>query len=124
MNLKSINPATGILLDEYEVYSDSKVDSIINNVSDGFLTWKELSFDERKNVLTSIAKRMKSDIDIHAKMISVEMGKPIVESRAEILKCVWVVEYYADNAKKFLEKEIIKSDYSESYVQYDPLGIL
>ncbi|MBI65440.1 MAG: succinate-semialdehyde dehydrogenase [Candidatus Marinimicrobia bacterium] len=124
MNLKSINPATGILLDEYELYSDSKVDSIIDNVSDGFLTWKELSFDERKSVLISIAKRMKSDIDVHAKMISVEMGKPIVESRAEILKCVWVVEYYADNAEKFLERETIKSDYSESYVQYDPLGII
>ena len=124
MSLKSINPVTGILIDEYQIYSDNKVNSIIDNVSNDFLVWKDVSFNERQKILMSVAKKMKSDIDIHSKMISLEMGKPIVESRAEILKCVWVIEYYADNAENFLEKEIIKSDYSESYVQYDPLGVV
>ena len=124
MSLKSINPATGKIIDEYQEYSNSDVDSIIDNVSNEFFIWKNISFDERKNILLLIADKMKSNIDTHSKMISIEMGKPIVESRAEILKCIWVIEYYAKNAEKFLDKEIINSDYTESYIQYDPLGIV
>ena len=124
MSLKSINPATGILIDEYQLYSDSQVGIIIDNVSSDFAIWKDLPFCERKNILINISKKMKSDIDFHSKMISNEMGKPIVESRAEILKCIWVVEYYAENAEFFLEKEFIESDFSESYIQYDPIGIV
>ena len=124
MSLKSINPATGKTINEYQEYSNSDVNSIINNVSNEFFIWKNLSFDERKNILLLIGDKMKSNIDTHSKMISIEMGKPIVESRAEILKCIWVIEYYAKNAEKFLDKEIINSDYTESYIQYDPLGIV
>ena len=124
MSLKSINPATGKTINEYQEYSNSDVNSIINNVSNEFFIWKNISFDERKNILLLIADKMKSNIDTHSKMISIEMGKPIVESRAEILKCIWVIEYYAKNAEKFLDKEIINSDYKESYIQYDPLGIV
>ena len=124
MSLKSINPATGEIINEYQKYSDNYVCSIIDDVSNDFLIWKNISFDDRKNILISIGEKLKSDIEIHSKMISIEMGKPIMESRAEVLKCIWVIEYYAENAKKFLEKEIIKSNYAESYVQYDPLGII
>ena len=124
MSLKSINPATGKTINEYQEYSNSDVNSIINNVSNEFFIWKNISFDERKNILLLIGDKMKSNIDTHSKMISIEMGKPIVESRAEILKCIWVIEYYAKNAEKFLDKEIINSDYTESYIQYDPLGIV
>ena len=124
MSLKSINPATGEIISEYQKYSDNYVYSIIDDVSNDFLIWKNISFDDRKNILIAIGEKLKSDIEIHSKMISIEMGKPIMESRAEVLKCIWVIEYYAENAEKFLEKEIIKSDYAESYVQYDPLGII
>ena len=124
MSLKSINPATGKIIDEYQKYSDNYVSSLVDDVSNDFLIWKDISFDSRKNILFLIAKKLKSDIEIHSSMISNEMGKPIVESRAEILKCIWVIEYYAENAEKFLEKVIIESDYAESYVQYDPLGVI
>ena len=124
MSLKSINPATGKIIDEYQKYSDNYVSSLVDDVSNDFLIWKDISFDSRKNILFLIAKKLKSDIEIHSSMISNEMGKPIVESRAEILKCIWVIEYYAEKAENFLEKEIIDSDYAESYVQYDPLGVI
>ena len=72
----------------------------------------------------SVGKKLKSELDIHSRMISTEMGKPITESRAEVLKCIWVIEFYIKNAKKFLENEYIDTEYHESFIQYEPLGII
>ena len=124
MKIKSINPFNNSIIKEYDSYSDKTVNEIINKSYKDFLLWKDLSFDKRKEILLKIAQKLKNDIEKHAKMISVEMGKPIKESRAEVLKCVWVIEYYAENASDFLKPETIKSDYSDSYIQYDPIGIV
>ena len=52
------------------------------------------------------------------------MGKPILQSKAEVEKCAWVCDYYADNAEKFLANEIIKTEFSKSYVSFQPLGVV
>jgi succinate-semialdehyde dehydrogenase/glutarate-semialdehyde dehydrogenase len=52
------------------------------------------------------------------------MGKPVKESRSEIEKCAWVCKYYAENAEAFLRKEHIETDAEESYVSYEPLGVV
>jgi len=124
MNLKSINPATRKLINEYETYSEQKINLILEDVSIDFSFWKGLSFNKRKDFLLSVSNKLKSEINIHSKMISIEMGKPITESKLEVLKSVWVLEYYAQNAEKFLKNELIDSDFSESFIQYDPIGIV
>ena len=122
--INSINPSTGKLIQEYNIYSDKEILSIIDKVSDEYNIWKEVSFKERSSVLHAIADALDKNIEEHAKMISLEIGKPIVESRMEVEKCVWVLQYFADNAEEFLKNEIIKTGYKESYVQYDPLGVI
>ena len=124
MKIKSINPANNSIIKEYNSYSDQTVNDMISQSNQDFLAWRTLSFEHRKDILLKIAQKLKTDINKHAKMISLEMGKPIKESKAEILKCVWVIEYYAKNASEFLKPETIKSDYSDSYIQYDPIGIV
>ena len=124
MMINSINPSTGKLIQVYDIYSDKKVLSIIDKVSDEFNAWKEVSFKDRSKVLHNIAAVLSQNIEEHAQMISLEIGKPIVESRMEVEKCVWVLQYFADNAEEFLNNETIKTGYSESYVQYDPLGVI
>ena len=122
--INSINPSTGKLIQEYNIYSDKEILSIIDKVSDEYNIWKEVSFKERSSVLHAIADALDKNIEEHAKMISLEIGKPIVESRMEVEKCVWVLQYFADNAEEFLKNETIKTGYKESYVQYDPLGVI
>ncbi|MCK7520134.1 MAG: aldehyde dehydrogenase family protein [Ignavibacteriales bacterium] len=56
--------------------------------------------------------------------MTLEMGKPIAQSRAEVEKCAWVCEYYAENAEKFLADELIQTDASKSFVTFQPLGIV
>ena len=122
--IKSINPSNGKLIKEYESYSDNDVLSIINQVSTGYINWKDTSFDERSKVLLDVANSLNGNIEEHARMISLEIGKPITESRMEIEKCVWVLQYFAENAEGFLKSESIETGYKESYVQYDSLGVI
>ena len=124
MKIRSINPANNLLITEYDIFSDQSVEEEILNTHNEFSLWKKFSFNKRKEILLKISQKLKNDINVHAEMITKEMGKPIKESRAEILKCVWVIEYYAENAADFLKSKTIKSDYAESYVQYDPLGVI
>ncbi len=122
--IRSINPSTGNIIKEYDLYSDDSILAIIKDVNQEYLLWKKVSFSDRAKVLFNISDPLKSDIEKHAKMISLEMGKPIVESRQEIEKCIWVLRYFAENSEKFLRSESIKTDYKESYIQHDPLGII
>ena len=124
MMIKSINPTTNLILQEYETFSDEKVISIINLLSQDYLDWRDTTFETRKNILISIADILKGEVEKHSKMITLEIGKPISESRAEVLKCVWAIKYFAENSENFLKNEHIKTDYKESYIQYDPLGII
>ena len=122
--IKSINPSTGKLIQEYNIYSEEETALIIGQVSDEYNVWRMISFQERKNILLNIANSLNKNLMEHASMISMEIGKPIVESKMEIEKCVWVIEYFAENAEEFLKNEIIKTGYNESYVQCDPLGVI
>ena len=122
--IKSINPSTGNVIKEYNLYSDDYILSIIEQINQEYLIWKKVSFKDRAKVLFNISDSLNSDIEIHAKMISLEMGKPIVESRQEIEKCIWVLRFFAEHSEEFLKSESIKTEYEESYIQHDPLGII
>jgi len=122
--IRSINPSTEQVIKEYTPYSDTQVSSIIEEVSNEYTSWKSTSFQERSKTLHDIADALSSNIEEHARMISLEIGKPIIESRMEVEKCVWVLQHFADNAEDFLKSKTIKTGYKESYVQYDPLGVI
>ena len=72
--------------------------------------------------MTNASELLLKNIETYARTITLEMGKPISESRGEIKKCAWVCDYYAENAEKFLANEVIKTDASESYVSNEPIG--
>ena len=122
--IKSINPSTGKLIQKYNAHSQEELTSIITEVSDEYANWRKASFEDRKKVLLDIANSLNENLIKHATMISMEIGKPITESKMEIEKCVWVLQYFAENAQEFLKDEKIKTGYNESYVQYDPLGVI
>jgi len=122
--LQSINPYTNELLKEYPEMSSSEIDEIIKNADIAFESWKNVGFDERAKLIKNAAavlSRKKNDL---AKLMTLEMGKPILQSVAEVEKCTWVCEYYSENAEQFLSDEIIKSDASKSFVSYKPLGVV
>lgn len=122
--IQSINPYTQKLIATYSPLNSEELDNSIEKTAKSFQTWKQFSFHERSVMFLKMAELLRKNQEEYAVLISTEMGKIIRESRAEIEKCAWLCEYYADNTEKLLKKEIIKSDASKSYVQFDPMGIV
>lgn len=67
---------------------------------------------------------LRKNSDQYAGLMTEEMGKPITQAKAEVEKCAWCCEFYADNAEKFLEDEIVQTDASKSYIRFEPLGVI
>jgi len=124
MAITSINPYNNLLIKEYREYTDPEIESVVKNVSDRFSDWKNSSFEMRKSLMLSCSKILRQDSKKLARIITEEMGKLIGESEAEINKCAWVCEYYAENAASFLENEALPVEEARSYIGYDPLGVV
>ncbi len=122
--MKAINPATNELIKEYKEHTPSEVSQIIEKVRAEFLKWRDVSFADRVQLMHKAAETLRQNKDEYARIISLEMGKIIAESRAEVEKSAWVCDYYADNAEKFLADEIIQTDAGRSFVAFQPLGIV
>jgi len=124
MAVKSINPYTNKVIAEFEEFSVSKQEQLIDRSSEAFDVWKRTPFDYRSSLMRSVSGLLKSNAGHYAKSITAEMGKPLKESIAEVEKCAWACDYYADNAEVFLKPELVLTDASESYVCYEPLGTI
>ena len=120
--MKSFNPATGKILNEYPEHSPQEVSSIIEKNHRAFLLWREESFATRRSLMNRAAEILRRNKEKYARLMSLEMGKIIKESRAEIEKCAWVCEYYAEKAESFLQDELVETDAGKSFVAFNPIG--
>jgi len=124
MTIQSINPATEEVIETFEPHTAAHIDEILSTVAAAQKRWRDRSFAERADVLRRVAALLRERKDELAHAATSEMGKPIAESEAEVEKCAWVCEYYAEGAERFLADEQAPSTATESYVAYRPLGVL
>ena len=122
--MKSINPATGELIREYRDHSPQDVLKIIENVHVEWLTWKERTFEDRAALMIKAARFLRMKKEEYARLITMEMGKLIKESMAEIEKCAWAFEFYANHAAGMLKDEVIETDAHHSFVTFQPMGVI
>jgi succinate-semialdehyde dehydrogenase/glutarate-semialdehyde dehydrogenase len=122
--IQSINPSNNNLIATYQEFDKSKIQSIIENANAQFLQWSNTTFSQRADLLKSAANILREDRKRLAELMTLEMGKPIIQSYAEVDKCAWVCDYYAENGEKFLSDEIVQTDFSKSYVSFQPLGVI
>jgi succinate-semialdehyde dehydrogenase/glutarate-semialdehyde dehydrogenase len=122
--MKAINPATGELIKEYQTHGDREVDQFIEQAERQFQAWRQVPLADRSPLMHRAAAVLRKKNEDYARLITLEMGKTIGEARAEIEKCAWVCEFYADQAERFLADELIESDASRSLVAFQPLGIV
>src|SRR5437660_11161863 len=122
--MQSITPSTEAVLDTFEEYSDREVDSALQQAHDAQRSWRTTSFGERAARLQAFARILRTQKQRWATLATNEMGKPIVEAEAEIEKCAWNCDFYAERASEFLADEHVKTNARESYVAFEPLGVV
>jgi succinate-semialdehyde dehydrogenase/glutarate-semialdehyde dehydrogenase len=122
--MQSINPSTEDVLETFVDFSDQQVDSALQQAHDAQRNWRTTSFGERAARLQAVARILRTQKERWATMATNEMGKPIVEAEAEIEKCAWNCDFYAEHASEFLADEHVKTNASQSYVAFEPLGVV
>lgn len=121
MDFTSINPTTGEMIKRYASWTDSELEQALRLTADASPAWQSTRIADRCERLEKVAAALRNRPDSYAAQITLEMGKPIREARAEIEKCAWVCEFFAENAESFLQDEPVETDASRSYVAFQPL---
>lgn len=124
MKIQSINPYTEEVMKEYQLMKEKEIDAILESSRRAFLSWRDIPVHERAAHVKRLAEHLRSEKRRYAETITREMGKPIKDSLAEIEKCAWLCDYYAENAERFLAPEEVQTEAKKSYVVFDPLGIV
>src|SRR5689334_8897007 len=124
MVMQSINPATEAVLAAFEEHSRTDVDQALAGADRAFRSWRETEFERRSACMREAAAILRRDKARWAGLITAEMGKPIVEAEAEVEKCAWNCEFYAEHARRFLADEPVETNAAESFVAFEPLGVV
>lgn len=124
MAIQSLNPATNEVLKAFEPYSSVELENLIAKADGAFAKWRKTIFVKRAELMRRAAQELRDNNLHYAEIITLEMGKPIREAKAEINKCALCCDFYADHAETYLKDEDISSNASISYVSYEPLGII
>ena len=122
--LFSINPATEEIFGEFPILNEDELENKINLSHEAFKKWKKVPFSEKEVLMKKAGKILLLHKEKFAKMITMEMGKNIEESLAEVEKCATLCEFLAGSAEAILKKEIIKTEAKESYIRFEPLGVI
>jgi succinate-semialdehyde dehydrogenase/glutarate-semialdehyde dehydrogenase len=119
-----VNPATGERIREYPEAKPREVRAAIEGAHAAFLGWRRTPFAERARPMREAARLLRAQAPKHAVRMAEEMGKPVRDGRAEVEKCAWACEFYAENAERFLAPEPVATDARRSFVAYGPLGVV
>ena len=123
-DIVTINPATGQTLHRYPTMTHAEVSAALDTAAAAQHDWAHQSFDDRAKVLLAAAAELRVRGESLALLITREMGKPLAESRAEVEKCAVGIEYYAENAQRFLADENYPTAADRSWVSYEPIGVV
>ena len=124
IQLRSVNPATGEEIETFRVADERQIDAVLDASTRAARQWAATPLYERSALLRQLATILRRDVEAHASVITAEMGKTLTEARAEVDKCAFGCDYFADNAAAFLANEPSPSDSPSSYIAFEPLGTI
>ncbi|MGH7458481.1 MAG: NAD-dependent succinate-semialdehyde dehydrogenase [Longimicrobiaceae bacterium] len=120
----AINPASGDTVREVADTTPEEACALVDAAHDAFLEWRRTGFGERADRLRAAASVLRERSGGYARLMAEEMGKPVSQGRAEVEKCAWACDYFADHGEGFLQSEEVETDASRSFVSYQPLGVI
>ncbi len=124
MAIESLNPATGERLATFPEMPKAEIDGILDAAVKAQRAWARASFAERAVPMKKVGALLRERAQEMAKLMALEMGKPLKDGAAEATKCAWVCEHNAEHAERWLAPREEPSDAGKSYVRFDPLGVV
>ena len=121
--IKTINPATEEILNQYEIISKEEISELAKKAKNAFEEWKN-DVNKRTDFLHDFADEFRRNKEHLAKTATREMGKVIKESKSEVEKCAWIIDYFADNGEIFIKDEVANSDARKSIISFQPIGVV
>ena len=122
---ETVNPATEEVENTYEKHSSEDVEEILTEADETFNGWNTKRIEERESLLSEAADVLRDRKREYAETMTREMGKPVSQAVAEVEKCAWVCEYYAERAGEHLQDERIGGEPgTKTYARYEPLGVV
>ena len=122
MSLRSVNPATGAVLETFEETSPGELERILARADTRSREWRALPVAARGERLRAAGRILRERKDAYARTMALEMGKPLGQGVAEAEKCAWVCDYYADQAAAMLADQPRQTDAARSYVRFEAIG--
>ena len=122
MSLRSVDPATGKTMREYEEASPATVTRMLEASEAAFTRWRATTFDQRAEIVSRAGTLLRDRADELALLMAAEMGKPLPQGRSEVEKCATCCDHYARSAPAYLADEDVATEARHSYVRYEPLG--
>ena len=119
---KSINPYNQSVIQEFQLNSDSEIQGKLSRASSAYKMWRKESFSNRAALMNKAAQLLRQNKEEYARTITLEMGKVINESRAEVEKCAVTCEYFAQHSEAFLADKPIQTEAKRTYITYQPTG--
>lgn len=121
---ETINPANGKIIRRFRAATRTDVEKSVEKARKAFEKWRQLAPGKRAEFLKATAKLLRSKKEQLGRIITLEMGKTIKEAVPEVTKCAWALEYFADNGARFLNPEAANTDATDSYIAFEPLGVI
>jgi succinate-semialdehyde dehydrogenase/glutarate-semialdehyde dehydrogenase/succinyl-CoA reductase len=122
-NVKTINPATEEVLNEYKIMTKEQINDKVEKARNVFQDWRK-DASKRADLLHDFASQLRKDKENLARSATNEMGKSIKEARSEVEKCAWAMEYYADNGQIFSTDEVVNTDARKTVIRFQPIGVI
>ncbi|GAA4387791.1 NAD-dependent succinate-semialdehyde dehydrogenase [Hymenobacter koreensis] len=124
MAIESFNPYTGRVLRRFKPHTPAQVERMVAQADKAFREWRRTSFQERSRVLHRAAALLRERQHELARLMTLEMGKPIKDGRGEVEKCALTCDFYAEHAEHMLADQVIETKARRSFIAHEPLGVV
>ena len=122
--IRSVNPFTEEVMNEFMLMSKAEVAAVAAKSRHVLRHWRGTPVAERAALLMKLAGVLRQEKRSYATLITQEMGKPVKDAMAEVEKCAWLAEYYAEHGPGMLQPEMVQTEAKKSYITFEPLGVI
>ncbi len=120
--IASINPATGEVVATFDSLTESQLNEKLARATEAFRTYRHTTLAERAGWMRRAAEILETEQDAFARIMTLEMGRPLVAARAEAAKCATACRYYIEHAARLLADELVDTGGPMSFIRYQPIG--